>query len=64
LQQEVVVAALPKVQQQEQVDQVWVAQVVVVQLVSQLAMVHRELDLVVVVAVIALVTWAAMAVQV
>jgi hypothetical protein len=64
LQQEVVVAALPKVQQPEQVDQVWVAQAAAVQLASQLAMVHRELDLAVVVAVIALVTWAAMAVQV
>jgi hypothetical protein len=46
------------------VDQVWVAQAAAVQLASQPEMVHKIPDLVVVVAVITLVTWAAMAVQV
>jgi hypothetical protein len=59
-----VVVAQLKDQSQEQVDQVWVAQVAAARQVSQLVMVHKEPDLVVAVAVITLVTWAAMAVQV
>jgi hypothetical protein len=58
-----VVVAQLKDQSQEQVDQVWVAQVAAARQVSQLVMVHKALDLVVVVAVMTLVTWVAMAVQ-